>query len=171
MVILLKGSQACVIHTCNFTELGLCYLVLLKIFYLFIGCAGASLKQVGAALQLWCLSFLFLWLLLLWNTGSRVHGFISCGSRVLEHRLSSCGSWAKLPCALWDLPGPGIKPMSPSLAGEFFTTEPPGMWPCLVVCGVLVPWPGIEPMPPALGAWSLNPWTAKEVPTSPCFLI
>ena len=25
-----------------------------------------------------------------------------------------------------DLPGPGIKPMSPALAGRFFTTEPPG---------------------------------------------
>ena len=32
VVILLKGSQTCVIHTCNFTELGLCYLVLLKNF-------------------------------------------------------------------------------------------------------------------------------------------
>ena len=27
---------------------------------------------------------------------------------------------------MWDLPGPGIKPMSPALAGGFFTTEPPG---------------------------------------------
>ena len=34
VVILLKGSQTCVIHTCNFTELGLCYLVLLKFFLL-----------------------------------------------------------------------------------------------------------------------------------------
>ena len=25
-----------------------------------------------------------------------------------------------------DLPNPGIKPVSPALAGEFFTTEPPG---------------------------------------------
>jgi len=25
-----------------------------------------------------------------------------------------------------DLPDPGNKPMSPALAGEFFTTEPPG---------------------------------------------
>ena len=25
-----------------------------------------------------------------------------------------------------DLPNPGIKPMSPALAGRFFTTEPPG---------------------------------------------
>ena len=27
---------------------------------------------------------------------------------------------------MWDLPGPGIKPMSPALAGRFFTTESPG---------------------------------------------
>ena len=30
---------------------------------------------------------------------------------------------------MWDLPGPGIKPeylAVPALAGDFFTTEPPG---------------------------------------------
>ena len=27
---------------------------------------------------------------------------------------------------MWDLPRPGIRPMSPALAGRFFTTEPPG---------------------------------------------
>ena len=27
---------------------------------------------------------------------------------------------------MWDLPGPGVEPMSPALVGEFFTTEPPG---------------------------------------------
>ena len=27
---------------------------------------------------------------------------------------------------MWDLPRPGIKPVSPSLAGGPFTTEPPG---------------------------------------------
>ena len=48
VVILLKGSQACVIHTCNCTELGLCDLDLLKNFYLFIGCTGSSRQQVGA---------------------------------------------------------------------------------------------------------------------------
>ena len=26
---------------------------------------------------------------------------------------------------MWDLPGPGIEPVSPALAGGFFTTEPP----------------------------------------------
>ena len=27
---------------------------------------------------------------------------------------------------MWGLPGSGIKPMSPALAGGFFTREPPG---------------------------------------------
>ena len=36
-------------------------------------------------------------------------------------------SWSGLPFpSPEDLPDPGIKPMSPVLAGRFFTTEPPG---------------------------------------------
>ena len=27
---------------------------------------------------------------------------------------------------MWGLSGPGIEPVSPALAGGFFTTEPPG---------------------------------------------
>ena len=27
---------------------------------------------------------------------------------------------------MWDLPGPGIEPVSPALAGGFLTTVPPG---------------------------------------------
>ena len=27
---------------------------------------------------------------------------------------------------MWDLPGPGIEPISPALAGELLTTGPPG---------------------------------------------
>ena len=35
--------------------------------------------------------------------------------------------WSMLPFAsLGDLPDPGIEPMSPALAGRFFTAEPPG---------------------------------------------
>ena len=50
----------------------------------------------------------------------------SCGSRALERRLSSCGAWAQLLRSVWDLPGPGLEPMSPALAGTFLTTVPPG---------------------------------------------
>ena len=27
---------------------------------------------------------------------------------------------------MWDLPGPGLEPVSPALAGRFLTTVPPG---------------------------------------------
>ena len=50
----------------------------------------------------------------------------SCGSRDLEHSLSSCGTWAQLLRGMWDLPGPGLKPMSPASAGGFLTIAPPG---------------------------------------------
>ena len=52
-------------------------------------------------------------------------------SLVAEHRLqtcrlSSCGSRAQLLRGMWDLPRPGLEPVSPSLAGRFSTTAPPG---------------------------------------------
>ena len=33
--------------------------------------------------------------------------------------LSSCGSWVLLLHDMWDLPGPGLEPMSPALASGF----------------------------------------------------
>ena len=52
-------------------------------------------------------------------------------SLVVEHRLqtrrlSSCGSQAQLLRGRWDLPRPGLEPMSPALAGRFSTTVSPG---------------------------------------------
>ena len=35
------------------------------------------------------------------------------------------GTQVLLSFDIWDLPGSGIKYMSPALAGRFFTTEPP----------------------------------------------
>ena len=58
--------------------------------------------------------------------GLYMHVLSSCGSQALEHRFSSCGLQAQLLLSLWDLPGPGIKPLSPTLVGEFPTTRPPG---------------------------------------------
>ena len=40
--------------------------------------------------------------------------------------LSSCGSRAQLLRGMWDLPRPGLEPVSPALAGRFSTTAPPG---------------------------------------------
>ena len=58
-------------------------------------------------------------------------------SLVAEHRVqggwvsvvwghSSCGTQASLPRGMWYLPGSEIEPVSPALAGRFFTTKPSG---------------------------------------------
>ena len=39
--------------------------------------------------------------------------------RLQTRRLSSCGSQAQLLRGMWDLPRPGLKPVSPALAGRF----------------------------------------------------
>ena len=55
----------------------------------------------------------------------------TAASPVAEHRLqtrrlSNCGSRAQLLRGMWDLPRPGLEPMSPALASIFLTTAPPG---------------------------------------------
>ena len=91
--------------------------------------------------------FLFLFLGVL---GLRfcVRAYASCGKRgplfiavrgpltiaaslVAEHRLqtrrlSNSGSRAQLLHGMWDLPRPGLEPVSPALAGGLSTTAPPG---------------------------------------------
>ena len=47
-------------------------------------------------------------------------------SLVAERRLSNCGSRAQLLRGMWDLPRPGLEPVSPALAGRFSTIAPPG---------------------------------------------
>ena len=54
---------------------------------------------------------------LLGSTDSRTHGLHGCGTR------------ASLLCRMWNLYGSGMEPVTPALAGRFFTTEPPGL-PC-----------------------------------------
>ena len=74
----------------------------------FSSCGEQSYSSLG------CLGFSLQCLLLLRSLGSRRAGF------------SSCGMQAYLLCGMWDLPGPGIEPMSPALAGRFLTTGPAG---------------------------------------------
>ena len=57
-----------------------------------------------------------------WALGARASVVVACG-------LSSCGARAQLLHSTWDLPGPGIEPMSPALAGGFLTTASPGKSP------------------------------------------
>ena len=113
-----------------------------------------GLKPVSLALAggffFFFLIYLFIYLLFLAVLGLRfcVRAFSSCSKRgplfitvrgpltvlaslVAEHRLqtrrlSSCGSRVQLLRGMWDLPRPGLEPVSPALAGRFSTTAPPG---------------------------------------------
>ena len=85
--------------------------------YLFIfGCVGSSFLCEGS--------------LQLRQAGTTLHR----GTRappVEEHRLqtrrlSNCGSRAQSLCGTWDLPRPGLEPVSPALAGRPSITAPPG---------------------------------------------
>ena len=62
---------------------------------------------------------------------SHCSGFSCCGARALGVRGSvvvAVGSVvvARALHGMWDLPGPGLKPVSHTLAGGFLTTAPPG---------------------------------------------
>ena len=46
--------------------------------------------------------------------------------RLQTRRLSNCGSRAQSLRGMWDLPRPGLEPVSPALAGRLSTTAPPG---------------------------------------------
>ena len=95
--------------------------------WVFVAARGLSLVAAsGGYSSLRYEGFSLRWLLLLESTGSRCAGFNSCGLWALELRLSSCGSRTELLCGMWDLPGPGLIPLSPALAGGFLTTAPPG---------------------------------------------
>ena len=109
----------------------------------------ALLLYLSIYLSIYLFIYLFIYLYLA-VLGLRfcVRAFSSCGKReplfiavhgpltvvasfVAEHglqmhRLSSCGSRAQLLRGMWDLPGPGLEPVSPALAGRFSTTAPPG---------------------------------------------
>ena len=59
----------------------------------------------------------------------------ACSLRALECRPSHCGTRAELLCCVWNLPRPGIKPVSPALVGGLLSTGPLGKCPCLTFQG------------------------------------
>ena len=108
---------------------------------LFYGCAGPlSLLRLSLVVvsgdypSLPCSGFSVWQLLLLQRTDSMHLGFSGCG--VWTHLLglpgsrarglTGCGVGTWSPCSMWNLPGSGVKPISPALAGGFLTAGPPG---------------------------------------------
>ena len=53
--------------------------------------------------------------------------------RLQTRRLSSCGSRVQLLRGMWDLPRPGLEPVSSALAGRLSTTAPPGKPPSSIL--------------------------------------
>lgn len=100
-------------------------------------CAGGGCSLVVACRLLTAVAFLIvehgLWArglssyrfraLGMWASAAVARGLSSYGFRALERRLSSCGAWAYLIHSVRDPPSPGIEPMSPIVAGGFFTTQ------------------------------------------------
>lgn len=82
-----------------------------------LGCAGSSLviSEQGCSL-LSCLGFLLGWLL-------------TAAEKRLQDTESAVVVRAQLLCSMWDFSSPGIKLVSPALAGEFLTTGSPGNLP------------------------------------------
>ena len=87
----------------------------------YFGCAG-SLLQCGLFSSCGDQGLLSSCSALASHCGS----FSCCGAQTLEHGLSSCGAWAQLPHGMWEFPRQGIESVSPTVAGRFFTTKPPG---------------------------------------------
>ena len=99
------------------------------LFNLFIfGCVGSSLLRVCFLQLRWAGATLRCGARALGARASVVgaRGLSSCGFWALECRLSSCGARASLLRGVWELPGPGLEPLSPALVGGFLTTAPPG---------------------------------------------
>ena len=61
-----------------------------------------------------------------WCAGLSLSRPLVAEHRLQMRRLSNCGSRAQLLCGMWDLPRPGLEPVSPALAGRLPTTAPPG---------------------------------------------
>ena len=116
-----------------------------SIHSLFVFFVCFFLRNMLALFKFYLFIYLFIWLC--WVFVSVRGLFSSCSepgplfivvrgpltvmaSLVAEHRLqirrpSGCGSRAQLLRGMWDLPRPGLEPVSPALAGRFSTTAPP----------------------------------------------
>ena len=106
----------------------LTFLVKYFIFFLlnnslfYFGCAAASLLyETFSRCSEWRLISRY------GVQASHFSGLSCCRAGVVGPvNFSSCGSQAWLLQGMWDPPRPEIKPTSPSLAGRFATTGPPG---------------------------------------------
>ena len=120
---------------------------LLPLWNLFLGKAPffSNMRQINVPVFSHLLLFYLLLFLAVLGLCCFVWAFSSCGEQGLFAWASPCRSvscWgaqalgclgfsshssqARLLCSMWDLPGPGIEPVSPTLGGGLLSTAPPG---------------------------------------------
>ena len=116
---------------------------LLSCIYLFDACAESSLIFPECRCPLAARSGL------LSSRGApapHCSGFSCCKAWALRHNgISTWGTQAWLPHGMWNLPRPGVKPVSSALAGRLLTTGLPGKSSCVFNSGLV-----------AECAWCLN---------------
>ena len=92
-------------------------ILFIYLFLLVLGLSCCTRAFSGCCEQgspfLRCLAFSLRWLLLFQSVGSRCVGVNRCSTRT------------ELLWGMWDLPGPGMEPVSSALAGGFLSTGPP----------------------------------------------
>ena len=99
-----------------------CFLIVLFIYLAVLGlccCVGLSLVAASGDCSLIAVhGFLILVASLITEHGLQsIWTSVVSSTWVSEHGLSSCAPSFD---GMWDLPGPGIKPMSPALAGKLY---------------------------------------------------
>ena len=79
----------------------------------------------GGYSSFWCTGFSLQWLLLFQARagGTQTSGADCAGSRRCSPRLLRCMGLVA-PHSVWNIPRPGVKPLSPAFAGRFLSTVP-----------------------------------------------
>ena len=108
-----------------FLQFGLCWISVAVWAFLYLQQVWAALHCGAEASH--CCGFSHCAVPSLGHTGFifEAHGLSSCRCQALEHWLNSGDTAAQLLHDMWDLPRSGTEPVFSSLAGRFFTTEPP----------------------------------------------
>jgi len=118
--LVILGPRCCMQVFSSCSKLGLLFTTVHKLLtaaswgYSSLQYTSFSLQQAGATLH--CST-----------QASHCSGFSRCRAQALGFAgFSSCGTGAWLLCGMWNLPQPGIKPLSLALAGGFLVRVPPG---------------------------------------------
>ena len=150
----------CILFICYFilAALGLC-----GCLWAFSACGKQGLLSSCAAQASHCSGFSCCraWVLGMQASVVAARGLSTCGTQAPELRLSNRGFGALLPLGMWNLPKPGVEPMSPALAGGFLTSGPQGSPICISNSDKNILILMVQRL--ALGIFTAMPWVQPQV--------